>query len=452
MSRIASGILLVVVIAFSYFAFYNQDVATLKLWKGQDMDLPIVGVVLISMVLGAVVVLLLFGLRGIRRTYGQIQAGIVKKRREKAEELYNKGVDAHLSGNMQKATRLLKDAVSKDSEFLLPFFRLGTVYLELGEVKKAIDLHRKALEEHPDNLRVLLFLVDDYLEIGQLGEAADVLRKIISKDDSNRAALAALRDIQEQQGDWNGAVQSQNRLMKLAGKDDESFHRLRGLRYQWALELMNDGDTEKGTRILKEIIKEDPDFLSASVTLGEAHIRGGRIEDGVKVLSEGYRRHRNPVFLQVMEDKLIKHENPARLVKAIRGLLEQSPDDVFLTLFYGKICLRLEMIDEGYMALHKVESIGYESALLYALLGEINTRRERYEEAVKDFRRHVDLSDGSSPRFVCGECSNVSDRWSARCESCGLWNGYTVPGFTEPAQSPAVRPQYGSEDNTSTSA
>ena len=447
MSRIATGILMVIVIAFSYFAFYNQDVATLKLWKGQEVNLPIVGVVLISMVLGAAVILLLFGLRGIRRTYGQIQAGIVKKRREKAEELYNKGVDAHLSGNMQKATKLLKDAVSKDSEFLLPFFRLGTVYLEQGEVKKAIDLHRKALEEHPDNLRVLLFLVDDYMEIGQLGEAADVLRKIISRDDSNRAALAALRDIQEQQRDWSGAVQSQNRLIKLAGKDDESFKRLRGLRYQMALDLLENGDTEKGTRILKEIIKEDPGFLSASVTLGETYIRGGKIQDGVKVLLEGYRRHRNPVFLQVMEDKLIKHENPARLVKTVRGMMEQSPEDVFLTLFYGKICLRLEMIDEGYLALHKVESMGYESALLYALLGEINTRRERFEEAVEEFRRYVKLSDGYSPRFVCSKCGIISGRWNAKCESCGLWNSYTVPGFTEPAQPPAVRPQYDSEED-----
>jgi len=445
-SRIATGILLAVVIAFSYFAFYNQDMATLMLWKGQDVELPVIGVVLISMVIGAAVVLLLFGLRGIRRTYGKVQAGIVKKRRVKAEGLYNRGVDAHLSGNKQKAIKLLEDAVSRDPEFLLPFFRLGTVYLELGEMEKALELHQKALEAHPDNLRVLLLLVDDYLATGQLDEAADVLRMIISKDASNRSALAALRDIQEERGNWKEAVENQDRLMKFAGKDAESLNRLRGLRYQWALDLLADGEPEKGTRILKEIIKEDPDFLAANVILGEAYIRKGKIEDGVKVLAEGYKRHRNPVFLQAMEDKLIKHENPSRLVKMFRGLLEQSPDDVLLNLFYGKICLRLEMIDEGYMALRKVESMGYESALLHALLGEINSRRERYEEAVEEFRRFVILSDGASPRFVCGQCGNVSDRWNARCESCGLWNSYTLPGLTEPVYSPAVRPQYDTEE------
>jgi lipopolysaccharide biosynthesis regulator YciM/uncharacterized integral membrane protein len=445
-NRIATVILLAVVIVFSYFAFYNQEVVSLKLWKGQIVELPVVGVVLISMVAGATVVFLLFALRGIRKTYDQIQAGIVKRRRLKAEELYNKGVDAHLSGKMQKAVRLLEDAVSKDPEYLLPFFRLGTVYLELGQSNKAVELHQKALEAHPDNLRVLLFLVDDYLATGQLDDAAGILRKIISKDDSNRSALTALRDVQELEGDWRGAVESQNRLIKIADRDAESLLHLQGLRYRWALDLLADGESERGTRILREIIKEDPGFIAASVALGEAHARAGKLEEGIKVLAEGYNRHQNPVFLQVMENNLIKHENPARLVEIFRGFLERSPDDIFLTLFYGKICLRLEMIDEGYMALRKAESMGYESALLHALLGEINARRDRSQEAIEEYRRYVELSDGVSPRFVCGDCGNISDKWDARCESCGLWNSYTLPGLTEPVQSPAARPQYDSEE------
>jgi lipopolysaccharide biosynthesis regulator YciM len=445
-NRIATVILLVVVIAFSYFAFYNQEMVSLKLWKGQVVDLPVVGVVLMSMSIGAAVIILLFALRGIRRTYDQIQTGIVKRRRLKAEELYNRGVDAHLAGKMQKAVNLLEDAASKDQEYLFPLFRLGTVYLELGQKKKALELHRKALEAHPDNLRILLFLVDDYIAIGDLEEATGVLRKIISKDESNRSALEALRNIQEKKGDWRGAVESQTRLIRVAGKDDETLSRLRGLRYQWALDLQAHGENDRGIRTLKEILKEDPDFMAAVVALGEAYMKAGKLEEGIKVLSEGYRRHQNPVFLQVMEEKLIKHDNPSRLVEMFRKLLDQSPEDVLLNLFYGKICLRLEMIDEGYMALRKVESMGYESPLLHALLGEVNARRERYGEALEEYQRYVKLSDGLSPRFVCGNCGNVSERWNAKCVSCNLWNSYALPGIAEPVQSPAVRPQYDSEE------
>jgi hypothetical protein len=98
------------------------------------------------------------------------------------------------------------------------------------------------------------------------------------------------------------------------------------------------------------------------------------------------------------------------------------------------------------MALKKVESTGYDSALMHALLGELSARRERYQEAIEELGRYVDLSDGLNPRFICGNCQYTVDAWASRCESCGLWNSFTLPGLTQPAASPAARPQYDSEE------
>ena len=409
MSRSATIVILAVVIAFSYFAFYNHGTIVLTIWQDKTVELPVVGLVLLSIGIGAAIVFALLAIRGIRRSLGNFQVSIKKKRRTRAEELYNRGVDAHLSGKMHQAVKLLEEAVEKDTEFLLPFFRLGTVYLEMGESQKAIDLHEKALEAHPGNLRVQLFLVDDHLAAGHLSQASEVLKRIIAKDDSNRTALTTLRNIQERQGDWAGAAETQRKYIKAAGKEPESTAYLLGLRYQTAIGYLDNGDTEKAVKTLREILKEAPDFVSATVSLGDARIRSGKIDEGIKVLSEGYKRHQNPVFLQVMEEKLIKKENPRKLIETFRGLLDNSPDDVFLNLFYGKICLRLEMVDDGYMALKKVESTGYDAPFIHALLGEINARRERYEEAIDEYSRYVHLSDGIHPRFVCGNCQHTVD-------------------------------------------
>ena len=334
MSRIATIIILIVVILFSYFAYYNHGTVSLTVWQGKDMELPVVGLVLLSIAVGAAIVFALMALRGIRRSFENFQVSIKKRRRVKAEELYNRGLDAHLSGKMQQAVKLLEEAVEKDTDFLLPFFRLGTVYLALGEFQKALHLHQKALEAHPGNLRVMLFLVDDYLAAGQLPEAAGVLNKLIAKDDTNRTALAALRDIQEQLGDWEGAVETQRKLIKAAGKDPDLQAHLLGLRYQVAAQFLEDGEIEKAVKLLREILKEAPDFVSATVALGEARIRSGRVDEGLKVLTEGYSRHHNPVFLQVMEEKLLKRENPRKLIETFRSLLDNAPDDIFLNLFY----------------------------------------------------------------------------------------------------------------------
>jgi len=366
-SRIATIIVLVVVIAFSYFAFYNHGTINLTVWQGKNVELPVVGLVLLSLSTGMAIVFALLAIRGIRRSYDNFQVSVKRRKRTKAEELYNRGVDAHLSGKMHQAVKLLEEAVEKDTEFLLPFFRLGTVYLALGEPQKALELHEKALDAHPGSLRVRLFLVDDHIAAGQLTEAAGVLKKIISKDDSNRTALIALRDIQEQHGDWQEAVETQRKLIKASGKESESQEHLLGLRYQMAAGYLEDGDNERAVKILRDILKEAPDFVAATVALGEARIRSGKVDEGLKVLTEGYNRHQNPVFLQVMEEKLIKRENPRKLIEIFGSLLEDSPEDVFLNLFYGKICLRLEMVDDGYMALKKVESTGYDSPRIWPI-------------------------------------------------------------------------------------
>jgi len=446
LSRVATIVVLIVVVAFSYFAYYNHGTIALTVWHGKVVELPIVGLVLLSIGIGAAIVFALLAIRGIRKSFENFQVGLKKRRRTKAEELYNRGLDAHLSGKMRQAAKLLEEAVEKDPEFLLPFFRLGTVYLALGESQKALELHEKALEAHPGNLRVLLLLVEDHLAVGQLSEAAAVLKRIISKDDSNQTALASLRDIQEQQGDWEAAVETQRKLIKATGREPSSQEYLLGLRYQVAASQLDNGDAEKAARTLKDILKEEPNFIAATVALGEARIRSGKVDEGLKVLTEGYSRHQNPVFLQVMEEKLIKRENPRKLIETFRSLLDRTPEDIFLNLFYGKICLRLEMVDDGYLALKKVESTGYESPLLHALLGEMSARRERYDESIKDFTRYVALSDGLHPRFICGNCQKTVDAWASRCESCGLWNSFTLPGLVVTAKAPAVRPQYENEE------
>lgn len=446
MSRTVTLLLLVVVIAFSYFAYFNPGSITLNLWKDKTQDLPVIGVVLLSVVLGSLLVLFAFGIRGLRKTYTQVQGRMKKRRREKAEELYNRGVDAHLAGKEEQAVKLLEDAVQKDPDFIFPFFRLGTVYLRQGKYDQAIELHQKARVAHPKNLRLLLMLVDDYVASGQSEEATVILREIIRKDDGNRTALTILRDIQEGQGEWEEAIETQKKLLKLSGKEQSEQAHLRGLKYQCAVSFIDKEEYDRALKLLRDILKESPDFVAAILSQGEAYIAMGKLDEGLKVLVEGYRTHKKPVFLQIMAHRLMDQENPRKLIEIYRELLEKMPQDVFVNLFYGKTCLRLEMIDDGFMALKKVESLGYDSPLLHALLGEANARRERFQEAIEEFRQFIDVSLGMTPHYQCGNCGHTAMQWSAKCESCDMWNTSTLPGLVEMPTPPAAAPRYDSEE------
>ncbi len=442
MSRIATVIILILVMAFSFFAYYNPGSVTLRFWKGEVIELPVIGVVLFSMGVGALVVFALFAIRGLRKTFVQVQESMKNRRRVKAEDLYNKGVDAHLSGKVDRAAKLLEEAVEKDLDFLLPVFRLGTVYLSQGKIEEAIELHEKAREAHPKNLRVKFFLVDDYIAAGKPAEAQEVLEQIIKRDDSNRTALETLRKIQEKEGDWEGAVSTQRKVIKLKDRTDDEQAYLTGLKYQFAVDLVEKGEYDRALKLLKEIMKESPSFVAAIVSQGEAHIAMGKLDEGLKLLENGYGEHKKSVFLQVMEDKLMELENPRKLIEIYKGLLNKYPDDVFLNLFYSKTCLRLEMIDEGLMALKKVESLGYDSPLLHVLLGEFMTRRDRIEDAVSEYKKFVNITFGLKPQYQCGECGHMERKWSARCGSCRNWNTLTLPELPEAAVTPADAPRY----------
>lgn len=442
MSRIATLIILVFAIAFSFFAYYNPGAVTITYWKGEATELPLIGVVLFSMITGALVVIALLTVRGIRKTFESVQMGMKNRRRTKAEELYNKGVDSHLAGKVDRAAKLLEEAVEKDKDFLLPFFRLGTVYMSQGRYEEAIELHEQAMEAHPKNLRVKLFLVDDYLAAGMPSDAARILEQIIKKDDSNRTALLTLRRIQEEDEDWEGAVSTQRKVIKLKGTGGDEQKYLTGLKYEYAASLLKQEEFEKANKLLKEVLKESPDFIAAIVSQGEAQIAMGKLEDGIKLLESGYRRHKKSVFLQVMEDKLMERENPRMLIDTFKRLLDKFPDDVFLNLFYGKTCLRLEMIDAGIMALKKVESLGYDSPLLHVLLGEFMARRDRLGDAIAQYRKFVDTTFGLQPQYQCVECGHSEGKWASRCGSCRAWNTFKLPKLDETSLPVVDAPRY----------
>ena len=115
--------------------------------------------------------------------------------------------------------------------------------------------------------------------------------------------------------------------------------------------------------------------------------------------------------------------------------------DILLTLFYGRTCLRLEMVDEAVNALRKVESSGYDSPLLRALLGEAGYRRERYEEACEEYRQAMAMARVTTPVYKCERCGHEAEGWAARCPSCRSWNSLAVPSEAE-ALALASAPRY----------
>ena len=132
------------------------------------------------------------------------------------------------------------------------------------------------------------------------------------------------------------------------------------------------------------------------------------------------------VFLERLEDYFMEREDPSSLLNFFRGQVLEQGEDLMFRLFYGKLCLRLEMVDEAKEQLQAIESSGVESPQVHLLLAETYRRCREPEQAISEYQKALGISKRLHLNFVCEKCQNVSAEWNSRCPSCGEWNASSL--------------------------
>ena len=132
------------------------------------------------------------------------------------------------------------------------------------------------------------------------------------------------------------------------------------------------------------------------------------------------------VFLERLEDYYMEREDPSSLLNFFRSQGLERGDDLIFRIFYGKLCLRLEMVDEAKEQLQAVESSGVESSQLHLLLAETYHRTHDSEQAINEYKKALGITKRLHLNYVCEKCQRVANEWSSRCPSCGEWNSASL--------------------------
>jgi len=173
---------------------------------------------------------------------------------------------------------------------------------------------------------------------------------------------------------------------------------------------------------LKDILRQKPDFTPAQVSLGDAYAALGRGDEAVKTWQDGYRKLGKGIFLERLEDYFMEREDPSSLLNFFRSQVLEQGDDLIFRIFYGKLCLRLEMIDEAKEQLQAVESSGVESPQVHLLLAETYRRCREPELAINEYQKALGISKRLHLNCFCEKCQHVSQEWNSRCPACGAWD------------------------------
>ncbi len=421
---------IVFAVGFLYFWGINPGDMTIFLTNDLSYTLPaaimLICVLLIGLLIGNGVHFLSAFLYSFRNWKG----GRKIKKAEEVGSIYRSGVGRLLSGDLKKAQALLKKALDRDPQRVDIHLALASVALQEGHAEEGIGLLQKARKLDPKGIEVLFKLATTYEECGQSEKALEIYKELLDGDANNRKAMRAIRDIQIDLGEWQEALTLQKKIIKTSksgAKTDTEKVMLQQLRYEIARSGLENGRQDQAIEECRDLIKRDAKFTPARVTLGDAYRQAGRDSDAAKVYQDGYKALKKSVFLGRLEDLYIHAEDPAALLSFYRSQMQGDSEDLLLKLYLGRLCLRLEMVDEAMQHLTDLETSGIDFTKLHLLLAEGQRRRNNIEEAVVEYQKALSIDSHLRLGFVCDTCGARFTEWKSRCPSCKSWDSLILP-------------------------
>ena len=452
MTLLAGLLLIILFLAFFiYFSGLNPQDVTIFLYADHSFTTSAAILVIACIAVGLAGGVLANAYNLLSYQVKSVRANRRIKRDKEVSTNYREGMVRLLSGDLKRASALLQKALERDPSRLEIYMAIASVHIQEGDAAKGIAVLTKAKEKEPKSLEVLFKLGATYEELGQNAEAAKIYEEIIEIEGTNRKALRSLRDLQVKQGLWKEALDLQKRVLKASQGNkrlpEEQTKQLY-LRYEVARQGLEEskGQSKADLKELRDLIKATPDFVPARVTLGDALRSQGKTEEASQTWLEGYKALGKSVFLARLEDLYMKAEDPTTLLSIYRSVSAERSEDLMFRLFFGKVCLRLEMVDEALEQLRAIENAGVDTPQLRLLLGEANRRRGRMDESISEYQKALGLDPQLRLGFVCESCQNPSTDWLSRCPKCGNWGSYVLEGrqkmvkLTKPAQVLEIRP------------
>ena len=188
-------------------------------------------------------------------------------------ELYNEALKAIIDNNHEKAFKILKDIIAKDSNNTEAYLLLGNL-LRDRDIDQATKIHQsiivrpKLSKELKIQIHQALGL--DYLELDKIARAEDEFKKMLEIDSKNRWSLRMLKNIATDNKSWKDALEYEKKLIKYypeIKKRDESK-----LNYFIAMDYKDKNNEKNYLYYLKKSIKVDNPYSESYLELSSHYV------------------------------------------------------------------------------------------------------------------------------------------------------------------------------------
>jgi lipopolysaccharide biosynthesis regulator YciM len=431
MLQLLLSLFLVIVasLVYGYVRELNPGTVTLRLGPTEAFDLNPVSLILLSMALGALIVILTVGVRETRHLILTWRTSRLTRRKEKVDALHREGAHAVVSKRTTEAIGLFQRALTLDPNHVDSLLWLGNLYRAEQNLSEAIRLHRKARSIDEHNIDVLFALARDLEAAKRFEEALQALQEILRFDAANLTALIRKRELYIRLEQWLEAMEIQHRILKSRLPEQDQVTEagvLVGLTYEVGRQLLERGHPEKARRYFRSAMKRDKAFLPAYIGLSEILIHEGKTKNAAEILEKVYGRTGNIILLHRLEELYLEMGEPSEIIRVYQEAAQRHPQDPALKFYLGKLYYRLEMVDEAFDVLSTLEAPQDQTSDFHKIMANLYLRKHHMEEAVDELKKALSFRKRVVVPYVCTRCRQESSDWSGRCQACGLWNTYVA--------------------------
>ncbi|HEX7372615.1 MAG TPA: tetratricopeptide repeat protein [Thermodesulfobacteriota bacterium] len=435
-SRTHFIIFTLIFIAFGFLFYLNPEEVEFSLWEGSSLLISPALIAFGAFIMGAFFVFLVTLFVDARRAFQLWRSSKSDRREGKIRERYSDALEEMLKGNIHRAKEMLAKILEKRPNHLPAHISLANLYSLEGKYADAIEVLGKAKALEPESLEVLFDLVKNNVGLKRYPAALEILDFILERDASNREALRKKRDIHIIMGSWDEAYQTQKGVVKHTKEKEYAQaekQALSGMEYKFAEELAQKGDFREAEKALREIIKEDPAFFPAHVSLGDVLQRQGSFEEAAQTWRKALEASWNPVFLERLESLYLSMAQPQKALDLYRDYMRERPEDSVLRFFFSRLLIRLEMVDEAIEQLRDLETAGVIFPELLILMGQAYHRRGDFAHSMEAYEKALDTKKFPLPAYQCSSCGRSQADWSGFCEACHSWGTYSIhlPEFSQ---------------------
>ena len=314
-----------IVAAALYIAEYPGRVSVD--WQGWrvDMSLGLLGLILLTFLILCIVFAKFFS--STLAVPGRFMASRRTARRERGYKSLTQGLVAVAAGDPAEARRLARKAESLLDD--PPLTRLLTA--QAAQLEGDSDAAKKYFKEMLDDPETAFLgtrgLLRQAISDGDRDKAMSLAEKAFNLRPGTNWAARHLLDLQQEGGDWDGALKTITVAMRNKAIPDEEAKRLKAkLLLAQAQERQSAGDYDQALKLANQANKLNNGLPEAVTISARLLARQGKEAKAVKLLEDAWRRSPDPAISRANRDVAPANTNTLGQVTRFERLLSLNPN------------------------------------------------------------------------------------------------------------------------------